>query len=50
MAHWEQIREFIVAIREDREPLVTIEEGRKPVVLIGAIYESARTGRPVNVR
>jgi predicted dehydrogenase len=50
MAHREQIREFIAAIREDRGPLVTIDEGRKPVALIGAIYESARTGRPVNVR
>jgi predicted dehydrogenase len=50
MAHREQIRDFIAAIREDREPLVNIEEGRKPVALIRAIYESARTGRPVNVR
>lgn len=49
MAHRKQIRDFIAAIRDDREPLVNIEEGRKPVALIRAIYESARTGRPVNV-
>ncbi len=49
MAHREQIRDFIAAIRDDREPLVNIEEGRKPVAIIRAIYESARTGRAVNV-
>ncbi len=50
MAHREQIREFIDAIREDREPLVNIEEGRKPVAIILAIYESARSGRPVRIQ
>jgi predicted dehydrogenase len=50
MAHREQIRDFIEAIREGREPLVNIEEGRKPVAIILAIYESARTGRPVSIR
>jgi UDP-N-acetyl-2-amino-2-deoxyglucuronate dehydrogenase len=50
MAHREQIRDFIQAIREDREPLVNIEEGRKPVAIILAIYESAKSGRPVRVQ
>ncbi|HEY0737295.1 MAG TPA: Gfo/Idh/MocA family oxidoreductase [Herpetosiphonaceae bacterium] len=50
MAHREQLRDFIAAIRDDREPLVNIEEGRKPVAIILAIYESARTGRPVRVQ
>ncbi|MDP9313618.1 MAG: Gfo/Idh/MocA family oxidoreductase [Chloroflexota bacterium] len=50
MAHREQLRDFIAAIREDGEPLVNIEEGRKPVAVILAIYESARTGRPVKVQ
>lgn len=50
MAHREQIRDFIAAIRDDREPLVNIEEGRKPVAIILAIYESARTSRPVRVQ
>jgi UDP-N-acetyl-2-amino-2-deoxyglucuronate dehydrogenase len=49
MAHREQIHDFIEAIRDDREPLVNLEEGRKPVALILAIYESARSGRPVSV-
>lgn len=50
MAHREQLRDFIAAIRDDREPLVTIEEGHKPVAIILAIYESARLGRPVEVQ
>jgi predicted dehydrogenase len=50
LAHRDQIRDFIAAIRDDREPLVNIEEGRKPVAIILAIYESARTGRPVKVQ
>ncbi len=50
MSHREQIREFIDAIREDREPLVNIEEARKPVAIILAIYESARSGRPVRIQ
>ncbi len=49
LAHREQIRDFIDAIHADREPLVNIEEGRKPVAIILAIYESARTGRPVGI-
>ncbi len=50
LAHREQIRDFIDAIRADREPLVNIEEGRKAVAIILAIYESARTGRPVSIQ
>ena len=50
MTHRDQIRDFIDAIREDREPLVNIEEGRKPVAIILAIYESARSGRPVAIQ
>ncbi|HEX6289537.1 MAG TPA: Gfo/Idh/MocA family oxidoreductase [Herpetosiphonaceae bacterium] len=50
MAHREQIRDFIAAIREDREPLVNIDEGRKAVAIILAIYESARSGRPVRIQ
>ncbi len=50
MAHRDQFRDFVEAIREDREPLVNIEEGRKPVAIILAIYESARNGRPVAIQ
>jgi len=49
IAHIDQIKEFITAVRADREPLVNVAEGRKAVSIILAIYESARTGRPVKV-
>jgi len=47
MAHRDQIRDFVEAVREGREPFVNLEEGRKPLAIIQAIYESARTGGPV---
>ncbi len=49
MAHRDQLRDFIEAVKEDREPSINIEEGRKPLAIISAIYESARTGGPVRV-
>ena len=49
MAHRDQIADFTLAVREDREPFINVEEGRKPLAIIAAIYESARTGRPVRV-
>lgn len=45
--HRIQIRDLCYAIMEDRDPMVTGEEARKAVELILAIYESARTGKPV---
>ena len=50
MAHREQLRDFIGAIREDREPLVGIPEGREALAIIQAVYESARTGGPAMVQ
>jgi len=47
--HQAQIYDLIQAIREDREPMVTGREARKAVEIILAIYESSRTGRPVNL-
>ncbi|MFP5108047.1 Gfo/Idh/MocA family oxidoreductase [Neobacillus sp. C211] len=40
---------MINAIQEDREPLVNGEEGLKQLKIILAIYESARTGHPVQI-
>jgi UDP-N-acetyl-2-amino-2-deoxyglucuronate dehydrogenase len=45
--HALQIREFLAAVREDRQPSVTGEEGRKTVEIIEAMYRSGQTGRPV---
>lgn len=49
-AHRAQFEDFIAAIREDRKPLIDGAEGRKPISVILAVYESARTGKPVDVR
>jgi len=49
VSHRRQVQEMIQAIREDRDPLVNGAEGRKPLALILAIYESARTGKPVKL-
>jgi len=47
--HIAQVSDLANAIRRNRDPMVSAESARKPVALILAIYESARTGRPVNL-
>ncbi len=47
--HARQLADFVRAIREDRAPAVDGREGRRAVALIQAIYESAATGRTVEV-
>jgi UDP-N-acetyl-2-amino-2-deoxyglucuronate dehydrogenase len=49
MAHREQYRDLIAAIREDRDPAVTLPDGRRAVQLILAVYRSAREGHPVRL-
>jgi UDP-N-acetyl-2-amino-2-deoxyglucuronate dehydrogenase len=49
-AHRAQLEDFIAAVREDRKPLIDGSEGRKPVQIILAVYESARTGKPVEIK
>jgi len=49
MAHRDQIKDFVEAVREGREPLVNLQEGRKALAIIQGIYESARTGRSVRL-
>lgn len=48
-SHTRQLVDFVAAVREDREPLVNGKEGKKPLEIILAIYESARTGKPVKL-
>jgi predicted dehydrogenase len=45
--HRRQLADFVAAVRENRAPKVDGREGRKSVDLIGAIYESNRTGKLV---
>ena len=46
--HQRILEDFIAAIRDDREPLCPGREGRRSVALAAAIYDAARTGRPVD--
>ena len=48
-SHTRQYEDIVKAITEKRDPLVTGEEARKSLELILAIYESARSGRPIKV-
>ena len=47
--HVMQISDMVEAIRNGTKPLVDQHEGRKPVEIIMAIYESSRTGMPVEL-
>jgi UDP-N-acetyl-2-amino-2-deoxyglucuronate dehydrogenase len=47
--HMLQLSDFVAAIRENRVPKVDGREGRKAVATICAIYESARTGKAVEL-
>lgn len=47
--HAVQIREFLQAVREGREPLVTGHDGRAVVEMFTAIYRSQREGRPIRL-
>jgi predicted dehydrogenase len=49
LSHMRQIKDMIDAIRQNRDPLVNGAEGRKPLEIVLAVYESARTGRPVRL-
>ncbi|WP_427896261.1 Gfo/Idh/MocA family protein [Kribbella sp. GL6] len=49
LAHLAQYRDFIAAVREGRPPAVTVEAGRRSLATVLAVYESARTGRPVEL-
>ncbi len=48
-SHHAVISDMIVAIRENRPPQTNGYEARRSVALVLAIYESARTGRPVDM-
>ena len=47
--HRRQIEDVVDALLSGRPPRITGEEGRKPLAIILAIYESARTGKPVRL-
>jgi predicted dehydrogenase len=47
--HQVQLQDFVEAIRTGRQPLVSGEEGIKSLELMLAIYQSGRTGLPVQL-
>ncbi len=49
LGHQLQFADMLEALDQNRRPLVDGQEARKAVEIIQAIYESARTGRPVNL-
>jgi predicted dehydrogenase len=48
-SHAAQIADFLAAIDNGRQPAVTAQSARAALEVICAVYESARTGRPVTV-
>jgi predicted dehydrogenase len=47
--HAAQLADLLAAVDEGRPPAVTGEDGRAALALVLAVYESARTGRPVRL-
>jgi len=48
-AHRAQYADFLRAIDDHRQPFVTLADGRLSLQVVLAIYESVRTGRPVEL-
>jgi predicted dehydrogenase len=48
-AHSRQLADFVDAVQTGRAPEVDVHEARRSVDLILAIYESAETGRTVEL-
>ena len=44
------LAELLEAIRRKRPPLIDAYEGRRSVEIITAIYESAKSGKPVRIK
>jgi UDP-N-acetyl-2-amino-2-deoxyglucuronate dehydrogenase len=50
VGHFRQIQDMVHAIHEKRDPIVTGEDALPSLAVIQAIYESERSGKPVDVR
>jgi predicted dehydrogenase len=42
--HLSNIRDFVLAVREGRDPLVSAKEARRAVNLLNMIYKAAKVG------
>jgi predicted dehydrogenase len=47
--HQKQLEDMICSIQVDKKPLIDARDGRKSVAIVLAIYESARTGKKVQI-
>lgn len=47
--HRRVVEDMILAVRDDRDPAVCPAEGARVVKVIGAVYESARTGKTIKL-
>src|SRR5579872_262826 len=47
--HYEQLKDFVDAVKTGKPPMVDGEEGRKSAEIILAIYQAAKTGRAVKL-
>ncbi|WP_161993049.1 Gfo/Idh/MocA family protein [Sediminibacillus terrae] len=47
--HTHCVRDFVQAVREDREPFISLEDGRYALKIVLAIYQSNSTGLPVDL-
>ncbi|WP_166999435.1 Gfo/Idh/MocA family protein [Paramicrobacterium fandaimingii] len=50
VAHHRQYLDVLDAIRTERRPAITTADGRRALQVVLAVYESARTGQPVDLR
>ena len=47
--HTPFFKDFVEAVKLDREPVVSGERGKKALEIILAIYKSQKTGKPVDL-
>jgi predicted dehydrogenase len=47
--HTDQYRDFLDAVEQGRPPMVTVDAATRTLAVVCAIYESARSGRPVRI-
>ncbi|HZQ99502.1 MAG TPA: Gfo/Idh/MocA family oxidoreductase [Chloroflexota bacterium] len=50
VGHFLQIKDMVDAVRQGREPVIRGADALHPLAVVQAIYEAARTGKPVDVR
>lgn len=50
LGHFVQISDFVTAVKENRPPIIDGEEGQRALVVIDAAYQSARTGKKIELK